>query len=140
MGHGMNRQSNPVLDPDLAHQLRDMGLDRAFFDLELLPDFTVGASGDQQAQHFSFPLADPVLVLRGLAGRCGDAVNEQGEHPPWRPYRSAVYNTDCLNEFSSGSVFADVAFGPGQKCTQNSFIIVAGTSNQNPHGRTYRFE
>src|SRR6185503_9400431 len=51
----------------LFEQLRNMGLDRVWRDLEALGDLLVRAPGGQQLEHFAFPVADAErLECRGV--------------------------------------------------------------------------
>ena len=90
VGEGVYGKGDTVGDAGLAHQLCDVRLDRALLDAQGGANFSIGSSGHQQVQHFTFALGENQgCFARGAAGNGGDPFDELADQMPGHPDRSA---------------------------------------------------
>src|SRR5271165_1010765 len=67
MGKSVNGQGDAIGDSGLAHQLRNMGLDRSFLDPQGEANLAIGPAGNQQVEYLAFAPGEYQRIFRSHA-------------------------------------------------------------------------
>src|SRR4051794_18649252 len=141
MGDRVDRKCDAVLHAYFSHELGHMGLYRALLDRERLPNFPVGASGDQKLQDLFLAIgeADPA-GRKNLSRRGRYPIDEDRHYATGSPNGSLMDDADCLNKFGGTGGLFYIALGASGQSFEDGFVVCAGAGHYDAQVRTRGLE